>query len=174
MLVNTQLITIWLTGPETITGMCAWLVSAFSSMIHCPWAGHCVGARIHRVSACSLYVCKILLIKHFRQFFFIFCFQWAILFCAWKFSTLVGFNTHASHNQPNVSINDRHVAIIVMWVLLSSSTRCLPHHVQSAWVFTTALDITHAVLIPRNMTILEQMAVHCTKERGINKLFKSF
>ena len=65
------------------------------------------------MGACSLDVRKIPLTKCRRQFFFIFCF-WAMLFCAWTFSTLVGLDAHASHNRANFSIDGQHVAIIVM------------------------------------------------------------
>ena len=65
------------------------------------------------MGACSPDVRKNPLTKCRRQFFFIFCF-WAMLFCAWTFSTLVGLDAHASHNRANFSIDGQHVAIIVM------------------------------------------------------------
>ena len=50
---------------------------------------------------------------------------------------------------------------------LSAHSRYSPYGNSSGFflIFTTALVITHAVLIASNMTTLEQMATHRTKER---------
>lgn len=48
-----------------------------------------------------------------RQFFLIFVF-WALIFCSWVFSTLVGLNARASTIRPNFEVDPQLVVIAAL------------------------------------------------------------
>jgi len=94
---------------------------------HCPWVGQCVGARNH---------------KFFVQFVF-----WTFLFCAWTFSTLLGF-VLLPRNRDDPDILK--IVIIVLSGLFG--------------VFTFTMFGTHVRFILLNITTVEQMKNQDMKE----------
>lgn len=94
---------------------------------HCPWIGQCVGARNH---------------KFFLQFVF-----WASLFCAWIFSTLLGF-VALPRNREDLDI------LKVVVIALSGFFG----------LFTFVMVGTHTRLILLNVTTVEQMKMRDMKE----------
>jgi len=94
---------------------------------HCPWIGQCVGARNH---------------KFFLQFVF-----WTCLFCAWTFSTLLGFVALLRNSE---DLDIMKVVVIALSGLFG--------------FFTFAMLVTHIRLILLNMTTVERMRVQDMKE----------
>ncbi|EIN05184.1 zf-DHHC-domain-containing protein [Punctularia strigosozonata HHB-11173 SS5] len=106
---------------------------------HCPWIGQCVGAFNHK--------------------FFLVFLLWALLFCLWVFSTLLGMNVrHGDENDSNVDA--QHIVIIALSALFS--------------LFTSTLLVSHTRLILLNMTTVEQLMAHSMHERereGLNMMY---
>ncbi|KAF9646143.1 zf-DHHC-domain-containing protein [Thelephora ganbajun] len=104
---------------------------------HCPWIGQCVGARNH---------------KFFLQFVF-----WASLFCAWTFSTLLGFVALPRNHE---NLDTLKIVIIILTGLFG--------------LFTLTMLGTHMRLILLNMTTVEQMRVQDVKERESEMLSEMY
>ncbi|KAI0830295.1 DHHC palmitoyltransferase-domain-containing protein [Trametes gibbosa] len=98
---------------------------------HCPWIGQCVGARNHK-------------------FFMIFVW-WALLFCVWTFSTLVGLIARATVVRPSFQIDGQHVAVLVLSGLFI--------------LFTAALLGTHIELICMAQSTVESLDARRIGER---------
>ncbi|KAH8988336.1 zf-DHHC-domain-containing protein [Lactarius akahatsu] len=97
---------------------------------HCPWIGQCVGAQN-------------------QKFFFVFV-VWAMFFCLWTFSTLVGLNARAA-SHTDTTTDPEHIVVIVLSGLFA--------------VFTSAMFMSHIVLISTNQTTVEHVAVRAMKDR---------
>ncbi|KAI0289309.1 DHHC palmitoyltransferase-domain-containing protein [Multifurca ochricompacta] len=84
-----------------------------------------------------------------QKFFFVFV-VWAALFCLWTFSTLVALNARAT-TRTDKTVDPEHIVVIVLSGLFS--------------VFTSAMLMTHIVLITTNQTTVEHVAARAMKDR---------
>ncbi|ETW80032.1 hypothetical protein HETIRDRAFT_477622 [Heterobasidion irregulare TC 32-1] len=77
---------------------------------------------------------------------------WALLFCLWTFSTLVGLNARANAAQGmSVSVDPQHIVVIALAGLFA--------------LFTAIMLITHVTLISGNYTTVEHMSMRTMKEK---------
>lgn len=84
-----------------------------------------------------------------QKFFFVFV-VWDMVFCLWTFSTLVGLNARAI-SRTDTTTDPEHIVVIVLSGLFS--------------LFTSAMFISHLVLISTNQTTVEHVAARAMKDR---------
>ncbi|KAH9039078.1 zf-DHHC-domain-containing protein [Lactarius pseudohatsudake] len=84
-----------------------------------------------------------------QKFFFVFV-VWGMFFCLWTFSTLVGLNARAA-SRTDTTTDPEHIVVIVLSGLFA--------------VFTSAMLVSHIVLISTNQTTVEHVAVRAMKDR---------
>jgi len=106
---------------------------------HCPWIGQCVGAHNH---------------KYFVNFL-----QWALLFCAWTFGTLLAEVIKRTHD-PNGDLDPQEIVILALSALFL--------------LFTVTLLATHIRLIVFNQTTVEHMYQQSMEERESHNLSKLY
>lgn len=84
-----------------------------------------------------------------QKFFFVFV-VWSMLFSLFTFSTLVGLNARAT-SRTDTTTDAQHIVVIVLSGLFA--------------VFTSAMLMSHIVLISTNQTTVEHVAARAMKDR---------
>lgn len=96
-----------------------------------------------------------------------------MVFSLWTFSTLVGLNARGT-SRPNTTVDPQHIVVIVLCEMPSFRAQTISsdqrHRSGLFAVFTSAMLMTHIVLISTNQTTVEHVAARAMKDRESDTL----